>query len=153
MVEMMITVVIVAVCLVMALRVFSVCAKAVGESYNSLYAVKALDCVMNELREKAITEEGVEIGSSREEFEYDGRVFTVAQEITEWVSPTVEKLLEQGDLEVYGGMAGAVPDIAVSSMVEVELTAEWGHGSRTGKLSVKTLLPGKKYDMQTEIGI
>ncbi|MDP8258020.1 MAG: prepilin-type N-terminal cleavage/methylation domain-containing protein [Candidatus Aadella gelida] len=144
MVEMMVTVVIVAVCLVMALRVFSVCSMAVSRSYNTDYAIKALDSVMNDLREKAVLERGLEIGTGQEEFDYKGRIITVSKEIREWESPTVKSLIESGSVEIIGGIEGDLPDFAISPLVEVELIAEWGQGIRRDSMTVKTLLPGKE---------
>ncbi|MFH1836542.1 MAG: prepilin-type N-terminal cleavage/methylation domain-containing protein [Candidatus Omnitrophota bacterium] len=149
MVEMMVTVVITAVCLVVALRVFSVCALAISNSYNTSYAVKALDSMMAELREKAISEDGLETGEYEKTFKYGGRSFTVTQTISEWTSSVISDLVEEGTVEIYGGLEGALPDLTVLPMTEVELRAEWGEGSRKGHMTLKTILPGKKdeYEM------
>ena len=68
-VEIMITVVIIGVCLVMALRVFSFCAAAVSEAYNSTHAVNILQTKIDELEEQVILAGGAEVSSFTEDIE------------------------------------------------------------------------------------
>jgi len=84
MVEMMITVVIVSVCLVMALRGFSLCAKYVSEAYNTTYASEILQSKMNELKEKAVIEGGINVFAKEEIVFVDDRKFILKQEAFKW---------------------------------------------------------------------
>lgn len=136
MIEMMITVVIVAVCLVIVLRVFSVCAIAVSDAYNSSYAVNILREKMDELQVEAVMEDGIGASGLEEDIVAGGREFTFIQEITDWEKeaeavPASEEIEEETDEEEGTGLR------------EVSLKVSWGTSVRQKSLAMKTILPAR----------
>ncbi|MFH1395029.1 MAG: prepilin-type N-terminal cleavage/methylation domain-containing protein [Candidatus Omnitrophota bacterium] len=141
-VEIMITVVIIGVCMVMTLRVFSFCAKAVSEAYNSTYAVDILQDKINDLREKAIMEAGITVSSSMESLEKGGRNFEFTQESIIWENPMI-------DLEEIEGIEEFEETVESStlSLCEVTLEVSWRSGVQKRNLIIKTLLPAKESEV------
>jgi len=79
MVELMITVVIVSVCLVMSLRVFSICASGIAKAYDTSAAVGILQKKLDELRLYSLENEGVKVGSDFDDVKI-GRTFVAPVE-------------------------------------------------------------------------
>ena len=153
MVELMVTVVIVSVCLIMALRVFSICAGAVSEAYNRSLAVNLLQEKIDEIQEKAVMENGVNIeeGSSEEKVVVNSRKLTFVQEFEIWtVAPTSAEGEEAQD-EEEGRRLGIVEqeeeieegeeEEEKTDLCTVELRAAWKTLSRTKGLILRTLMP------------
>ena len=134
MVELMITVVIVSVCLIMALRVFSISAAALSEAHNSMFALNVLQDKMDELQEKAILEDGVETSSFSEDIVVNNRNLSFTQEITQWKRLLLEEELEQEEEEEE-----------IDYLCEAELEVSWGIRGKTRGLMVKTFLPSQGF--------
>jgi len=136
MIEMMITVVIIAVCLIVALRVFSICGIVVSGAYNNAIAIDILQKRIDELQETAITSDGIgKSSASAENIVEDGRRLRFSQKITAWKDP-LDEVAEEGSEK------GVEKDTGLN---EVQLSVNWGvHGRRKG-LTLKTLLPAKGY--------
>ncbi|MCK5450759.1 MAG: prepilin-type N-terminal cleavage/methylation domain-containing protein [Candidatus Omnitrophica bacterium] len=139
MVEMMITVVIVAVCLIVALRGFSVCATSVSRAYDTTYAADILENKMDLLREKAIVENGLFPGSSREDLTFRGKKFTVSCDITE------VEVLEESFVEEEMLLEQGAPEVV---LVNVVVKAVWGRSPGEKKMTVETFLPGKEAEYE-----
>jgi len=140
MVEMMITVAIVTICLVMVLRVFSVCASAVSNMYNSACAISIIQEKLDELKLKAIIENGIETGSLLENITKEGKKFTFSQEINDWELP-IEELLEEDEEEVE---IEEEPDL---ELCEAQLIVGWGPDVKRKKFEIRTLFPISKKDL------
>ncbi|RKY41499.1 MAG: hypothetical protein DRP85_06060 [Candidatus Makaraimicrobium thalassicum] len=139
MIEMMIAVVIVSVCMVMALRVFSICATAVSHVYNSTQAVGILQDKIDTLLVEAITEDGVEASVLEEDIDLEGRKFTFIQEIISWERP-MEEASESGEEGEEGSEAEAD-----TGLCEVRLEVRWGSSGRQRSLVMKTLIPARGF--------
>ena len=138
-VEIMITVVILGVCLVMALRVFSFCAAAVSEAYNSTYAVDILQEKIDEVEEQVVLAGGAEFSSCSEEIERGGREFTFTQEISDWIRPIIE-IPEASEIETE--VAIETEDLS-TGLCEALFIVEWGASNRRKNIKVKTMFPAK----------
>jgi len=137
----MVTVVIISVCLVMALRVFSFCAAAVSEAYCSTYAVDILQEKLDEVEEGIVMEGGAVVGSFSEEVKRGGREFTVTVEITNWESPITEPAEEE--IETEGLEEVEETEIVTMSLCEAAFKAEWGPPRKRKNIVVKTMFPAK----------
>ena len=132
MIEIMVTVVIIATCLVIALRGFSICAVVVSGTYNRMLAVEIMQEKIDELREKAILEDGVWVSSDSDSLTIDGRSLQYNSNILEWEDIDEEETEFEG-LEI--------PDPL--KLCEVELNVTWrAHGKSKG-LKLKTIIPAK----------
>ena len=138
-VEIMITVVIIGVCLVMALRVFSFCAAAVSDAYNSTLAVNILQTKIDEFEEKVVLAGGAEVSSFTDDIEKGGRQFTFTCEIRDWIRPIME-IVEGEEIEV--SEVSETEDIS-TSLCEALFMVEWGPSNRKKNIKVKTMFPAK----------
>ena len=138
-VEIMITVVIIGVCLVMALRVFSFCAAAVSEAYNSTYAVNILQEKIDEAEEQIVLAGGAEISSRSEDIEKGGRSFTFTQEINDWIRPIIE-ISEDSEIETEE--VTETEDLS-TGLYEALFIVEWGPSNRRKNIKVRTMFPAK----------
>ncbi|MBL7073294.1 MAG: hypothetical protein ISS33_05920 [Candidatus Omnitrophica bacterium] len=137
----MVTVVIIGVCLVMALRVFSFCAAAVSEAYCSTYAVNILQEKLDEVEEEIIMAGGAVVSYTSEDVERGGRTFTVTMEITNWESPIVEPTEEtEAEVETEGAEE---TEIVSMTLCEAVFVAEWGPSNKRKNIKVKTMFPAK----------
>jgi len=131
MVELLITVVIIAVCQTIALRVFSICAATTSEAYNNTIATNVLRDKINMLKEKSILENGVEVSSTSEEIAVGDRKIIFTQNITEKDAPAEEAAEEAEGEEAIETAPG-------TELCEAELAAEWG---RAKAIRLKAILP------------
>ncbi|MFH1309096.1 MAG: prepilin-type N-terminal cleavage/methylation domain-containing protein [Candidatus Omnitrophota bacterium] len=138
-VEVMITVVIIGVCMVMALRVFLFCAKAVSSAYNSTCAISIVKDKINELREIAIVEDGIGIFKNMESLEKGGRDFEFVQESVIWENPMIDLEADE-EIEVDEEIA----ESSTLALCEVTLEVSWESGKQKRNLTIKTLLPAKE---------
>lgn len=142
MIEMMITVVIISSCLVLSLRVFSVCAAAVSDVYNTNYAIDILRGKIALLKLSSITQDGIdpESLSFQEEIGQGVRIFNYTQDIVEW--ETTENLvlettkLEQGDEE-----AETETEKKELGLCVTELNVNWGGCTKEKKITLKSFFP------------
>jgi hypothetical protein len=140
MIEMMITVVIVAVCLIVALRVFSICSVLVSGAYNDAIAIDILQEKIDELQETAVTADGIGKSSApTEDIVEDGRKLRFSQKIIAWKDP-LDEVTEEGSEE-----EGVEKDTGLN---EVQLSVNWSVQGRRKGLTLKTLLPAEGYGQE-----
>lgn len=132
MIELMITVVVIAICLILALRAFSVSAAAVSKAYNSMLALNILESKLDKLQEKAILEDGLEPSSSVEDIVVNNRKLTFTEEIIEWERPQEPSEPEEEKEKKL--------DL---NLCQIELEVNWKSVGKARGLTVKTLIPLK----------
>lgn len=142
MMELMATVVIISVCLVMALRIFSMCASYVSEALNNSVAAEILKDKLNELKEKAVLGNGVDVSSSSESISKGKRSFSYAEEIKPWNELVLEDE-DTGTAEAAGEEAGDEEER--NGLCEVDSKIRWKTAGRSREVTVKTLLPIKGF--------
>ena len=129
MVELLITVVIVGVCLISILRVFSFCARTVSEAYYNTLALGILQDKMKALRLQAMLDDGVEISTTRENIALNDRDLSFRQDITAWRPKA--KSEDDGS------------EIKPVRLCEIKLQVSWKAAGRPKSLVLKTFLPIK----------
>ncbi len=125
----MIAVVVVGVCLVIALRIFSTCAAIVSEAQNRTLALKILQEKMDELQEEAIINDGIEVSCASEEITLNNRKLNFTKDVTIWEPPPAEEEEEERYV----------------SLNEVTLDVKWGARGKTRNIKVKTIIPAKGF--------
>lgn len=136
MIEMMVTVIVVAVCLILVFRVFSQCAKAVSESNANVAALNILKSKMHELQEKAIFENGLDPSSYKEDITINNKKYEFVEEIVEWnESQEISEQEEDGEETAEEAI----------NLREVDLKVSWRMARQTRTLSIGTLIPAKDY--------
>ena len=138
----MVTVVVVATCLTLALRVFSTCAAAVSESYNTNLALNILEEKMAELLIRSISQDGIESSSQSDEISLRKRRFAYYEEIIEWEMPAGAETEEESGEEPREESEEEEPEITMS---QATLRVSWSSGRRPRNLTVSTLLPAKGF--------
>jgi len=123
MVEMMATVVIVAVCLVLVFRVFSTCARALSETSYSMAALSVLEDKMAKLQLRVVEDGGLRPSSSSDNLTVDNRKIQFNENIVEWMSSAEEAEEIQ--------------------LCEVELKVSWRTRGRDRKRTLKTFMPAE----------
>ncbi len=142
MVEMMIAVAITAVCMVMTLRVFSICAIAVSGMYNSTHSVNIFQEKMDEFQLNAILDGGVEIAFAETDYvEVEpGRKFEFKIDAVPWLSPI--SLVTDGEVfEAEDSNRDKEIDTGLS-VVQAEVI--WEHYGKEKSMKLETIFPTRQ---------
>lgn len=135
MIEMMVTTVIIGICLVIALRTFTVCASIISYASNSMVAVDILEKKLAKLKESAIINNGVEASSVTENIVKGNREFEYAQTISRWKRATSSKGAEAQERE---------SDQAHTALCEVGIGVRWKSARKEDTVSLKMYMPAKE---------
>ncbi len=138
MVEMMVTVVIVAVCLVTVVRVFAICSKAISDVINRSFAIDTLQEEFEKVRESSLINGGIEKNSFRKTVSRGNRSIQVRCEITPWTILITPEIPDAEDPS-----AASEPIKKMSGLCEVMISAIWETRGSADKLSLRTFLPEK----------
>ncbi len=139
MVEMMVTVVIVAVCLIPIARVFSICSNAISGIVNRSFAIDILQDEFEKIRVESLSQGGVEKNSFHKRIARGNRDIALSCNITPWIifiEPTgLDNVEIEGEVE---------PIKKTSGLCEVVMIASWDTRGKGDSLTLKTFLPEKK---------
>jgi len=142
MMELMATVIIISVCLVMALRIFSMCASYVSEAISNSGAAEILKDKLNALYEKSVFQNGIDVSSSSESISRGKSSFSYAQETGFWNELVLEDEETQG---AEAAPAETEEEEETSGLCEVTSQVRWKTAGRSRGINVKTLLPIKGF--------
>jgi len=137
MIEMMVTVVVVAVCLILVFRVFSICAAAVSEARTSIAALNILENQMNLLQEKAIMEDGLDPSSYTENVTVKHKIYELVGEVSEWSDPQETTDTEEDEESV-------TTDEEID-LRQARISVIWSAAGKARSISVETLIPAKEF--------
>jgi len=135
MVEMMVATIIVGVCITLVLRGFSGSAAAISKAHYKMLAVDVLQDRLARLKEKAVMENGIKPGSSRDNIRIGNRSLIYTEAINEWQQPL--EITETG--EPKGEAAQK------TSLCEVTLRVSWKTMRKGGQLVARTIIPKKGF--------
>jgi len=138
MVEVMITMVIVSTCLVLTLRVFSVCARTVSSASMETRCIKIFKEKLNSIYIKSIEEDGFYVSKTLENIKVDDISFDFTMETIDWEEEGEEDFrteTEEETEEDYGKK--------ISDLLEINCNIVWGEKKRGKFMEIKGIFPAK----------
>ncbi|MFH1798457.1 MAG: prepilin-type N-terminal cleavage/methylation domain-containing protein [Candidatus Omnitrophota bacterium] len=143
MIEMMIAVAITAVCMVMVLMVFSICASAVSTVYKSTHSMDIFQKKMDEIQLNSILSEGVEIAFAQTDYieVQPGREFKFNVNTVPWLSPI--PLVIEGEIPKSEGRDE--PKEPETELCVVQSEVVWEEYGRQKSVNLEAVFPSSHF--------